>query len=166
MNKGKSFQICKYRFLEAFKRVKANKGAAGVDDQSIQEFEEKLKENLYKIWNRMSSGCYFPPEVKAVEIQKSGGGIRTLGIPTVGDRVAQMVAKIYLEPGVDPYFHEDSYGYRPRKSMKQALTRTRQRCWKYDWAIDLDIKGFFDNMDHELTMKAVERHTSEKRMLM
>jgi len=166
MDKRKSFQISKDKVLGAFKKVKANKGAAGVDDQSIKEFEEKLKDNLYKIWNRMSSGCYFPPGVKAVEMQKTGGGIRTLGIPTVGDRIAQMVAKMYLEPKVDPYFHEDSYGYRPRKSMKQALTKTRKRCWEYDWVIDLDIKGFFDNMDHELTMKALERHTDEKWILM
>lgn len=166
MDKRKSFQISKDKVLEAFKKVKANKGAAGVDEQSIQKFEEKLKSNLYKIWNRMSSGCYFPPGVRAVEMQKTGGGIRTLGIPTVGDRIAQMVAKIYLEPEVDPYFHEDSYGYRPRKSMKQALTKTRKRCWKYDWVIDLDIKGFFDNMDHELTMKALKCHTDEKWILM
>lgn len=166
MNKRKSFNISKYRVLEAFKKVKANKGAAGVDDQSVQEFEEDLKDNLYKIWNRMASGCYFPPEVRAVEIQKTEGGVRVLGIPTVGDRVAQMVTKIYLEPEVDPHFHEDSYGYRPKKSMEQALKKTRTRCWKYDWVIDLDIKGFFDNMDHELTMKALKRHTSEKWILM
>lgn len=166
MSKQKSFNISKYAYLEAFKKVKANKGAAGVDEQSIAEFEENLKDNLYKIWNRMSSGCYFPPEVKAVEIPKTDGGVRVLGIPTVADRTAQMVVKIYLEPSIDPWFHVDSYGYRPGKSMEQALTKTRKRCWQYDWAIDLDIKGFFDNMDHELTMKALTQHTNEKWILM
>jgi len=145
--------------LEAFQRVKANKGAAGIDDESLEAFEANLKNNLYKIWNRMSSGSYFPPPVKAVEIPKKSGGKRTLGVPTVADRVAQMVAKIYFEPTVEPYFHSDSYGYRPGKSAVDALAVTRKRCWKYDWVLEIDIKGLFDNIDHQLLMKAVRKHT-------
>ena len=145
--------------IEAFQRVKANKGAAGIDDESLEAFEANLKNNLYKIWNRMSSGSYFPPPVKAVEIPKKSGGKRTLGVPTVADRVAQMVAKIYFEPTVEPYFHPDSYGYRPGKSAVDALAVTRKRCWKYDWVLEIDIKGLFDNIDHQLLMKAVRKHT-------
>ena len=152
--------------MEAFKRVKANKGAAGVDDESILEFERDLKNNLYKIWNRMSSGSYFPPPVKTVEIPKADGKKRRLGIPTVSDRIAQMVAKIYLEPTIEPHFHPDSYGYRPGKSAIQALEVARKRCWKYDWLIDIDIKGFFDNIDHELMMRAVKKHTQEPWILL
>ncbi len=144
--------------MTAYKKVKANKGSAGIDGQSIEEFEKDLKGNLYKIWNRMSSGSYFPPPVKAVEIPKKTGGTRRLGIPTVGDRVAQMVAKMYLEPQVEPIFHEDSYGYRPNKSALDAVGQARQRCWKYDYVIELDIKGLFDNIDHELLMRAVRKH--------
>lgn len=166
MDKAKSFSIPKALIVEAFKHVKANKGAAGVDDESIRDFEKNLKDNLYKIWNRMSSGCYFPPAVKAVEIPKSDGRKRVLGIPTVADRVAQMVVKLYIEPAINHCFHQDSYGYRPGRSAHDALATTRQRCWKYDWVIDLDIKGFFDNMDHELTMKAVQHHVQEKWILM
>jgi len=146
--------------LKAFQRVKANKGAAGIDDESLEMFEADLKNNLYKIWNRMSSGSYFPPPVKAVEIPKKSGGQRILGVPTVADRVAQMVTKIYFEHQVEPIFHLDSYGYRPKKSAIDALTVTRQRCWKYDWVLEFDIKGLFDNIDHELLMKAVRKHTS------
>ena len=145
--------------IEAFQRVKANKGAAGIDDESLEAFEANLKNNLYKIWNRMSSGSYFPPPVKAVEIPKKSGGKRMLGVPTVADRVAQMVAKIYFEPTVEPYFHPDSYGYRPGKSAVDALAVTRKRCWKYDWVLEIDIKGLFDNIDHQLLMKAVRKHT-------
>ena len=159
MDKTKSYEISKHVVLEAFKRVKANKGAAGIDDESLEEFETNLKNNLYKIWNRMSSGSYFPPPVKAVEIPKKSGGKRVLGVPTVADRVAQMVAKIYFEPAVEPHFHPDSYGYRPGKSAHDALAVTRQRCWKYDWVLEFDIKGLFDNIDHELLMKAVCKHT-------
>lgn len=137
--------ISKSIVMEAYKSVKANKGAAGVDEETIQEFELDLKNNLYKIWNRMSSGSYFPPAVRTVEIPKADGKKRKLGIPTVSDRIAQMVVKIHLEPTIEPYFHPDSYGYRPRKSAIQALDIARKRCWKYDWVIDLDIKGFFDN---------------------
>ena len=159
MDKTKSYEISKHVVLEAFKRVKANKGAAGIDDESLEAFEANLKNNLYKIWNRMSSGSYFPPPVKAVEIPKKNGGKRVLGVPTVADRVAQMVAKIYFEPTVEPYFHPDSYGYRPGKSAADALAVTRQRCWKYNWVLEFDIKGLFDNIDHELLMKAVRKHT-------
>lgn len=167
LEKVKSFSISQASVLEAFKRVKANRGAAGIDDQSIRDFEKNLKDNLYKIWNRMSSGCYFPPPVKAVEIPKGNSGeVRTLGIPTVSDRVAQMVVKLHIEPEIDRCFHLDSYGYRPGKSAHQALAVTRKRCWDYDWVIDLDVKGFFDNMDHELTMKALRHHVSEKWILL
>ncbi|MDD2621087.1 MAG: group II intron reverse transcriptase/maturase [Syntrophomonadaceae bacterium] len=159
MNKAKPYEISKHVVVEAFQRVKANKGAAGIDDESLEKFEADLKNNLYKIWNRMSSGSYFPPAVKAVEIPKKSGGTRILGVPTVGDRVAQMVAKIYFEPQVEPYFHPDSYGYRPGKSAVDALTITRKRCWQYDWVLEFDIKGLFDNIDHELLMKAVHKHT-------
>lgn len=159
MDKTKSYEISKHIVLEAFQRVKANKGAAGIDDESLEAFEADLKNNLYKIWNRMSSGSYFPPPVKAVEIPKKTGGTRILGVPTVADRVAQMVAKIYFEPLVEPHFHPDSYGYRPGRSPIDALTVTRQRCWRYDWVLEFDIKGLFDNIDHELLMKAVRKHT-------
>lgn len=159
MNKAKPHDISKYAVLKAFEMVKKNQGAAGIDGQSIKEFEENLKDNLYKLWNRMSSGCYFPPPVRRVEIPKKGEGKRVLGIPTVADRVAQMVVKLYLEPMVEPHFHKDSYGHRPNKSAEAALGITRKRCWKYDWVIDMDIKGFFDNMDHEKVMSALEKHT-------
>ncbi|OPX90744.1 MAG: Group II intron-encoded protein LtrA [Pelotomaculum sp. PtaB.Bin104] len=160
MDKTKSYEISKQVVLEAFQRVKANKGAAGIDDESLEAFEANLKNNLYKIWNRMSSGSYFPPPVKAVEIPKKNGGKRILGVPTVADRVAQMVAKIYFEPQVEPHFHPDSYGYRPGKSAADALAITRRRCWRYNWVLEFDIKGLFDNIDHELLMKAVRKHTN------
>jgi len=162
MDEIKSFNISKALVLEAYHKVRANRGAAGIDEQSLKDFERNWEDNLYKIWNRMASGSYFPPPVKAVEIPKGNGGKRVLGVPTVADRVAQMVAKLYIEPSIDVCFHEDSYGYRPRKSAEQALAVTRERCWKYDWVIDLDVKGFFDNMDHDLTMKALKHHTEEK----
>lgn len=162
MNSAKPFDISKHKVWEAYKRVKANKGAAGVDDITMKDFEENLKGNLYKIWNRMSSGSYIPPAVRIVEIPKATGGMRQLGVPTVADRVAQMVAKIYLEPKVEPHFHQDSYGYRPNKSALDAVGIARQRCWRNDWVVDLDIKGFFDNLDHELVMRAVHKHTDEK----
>ena len=151
---------------EAWKRVKANHGAAGVDEESIADFEKDLKDNLYKIWNRMSSGCYFPPAVRAVGIPKKDGRVRLLGIPTVADRVAQMVAKMYFEPVLEPNFHQDSYGYRLRKSAIQAVEVTRRRCWKYDWVLEFDIKGLFDNIDHDLLMRAVRKHTDCKWMLL
>jgi RNA-directed DNA polymerase len=166
LSKAKPFSISKRVVLEAFKRVKSNQGAAGVDDESIAEFEQDLKNNLYKVWNRMSSGCYFPPPVREEEIPKDGGKKRKLGIPTVSDRVAQAVAKIYLEPKVEPHFHEDSYAYREGKSAVEAVGVARQRCWWYDWVVDLDIKGFFDNLDHELTLRAVRKHTDCKWLLL
>ena len=159
MKRAKPFNISKHAVFEAWQRVRANKGAEGVDAQTIAAFEENLKGNLYKIWNRMSSGSYFPPPVKTVAIPKKTGGERILGIPTVSDRVAQMVAKLYFEPLVEPHFHEDSYGYRPNKSAIQAIAVTRKRCWRYDWVLEFDIKGLFDNIEHELLMKAVRHHT-------
>lgn len=162
MDKTKSFQISKRQVLAAYKKVKANKGAAGIDQKTLAEFEKDLENNLYKIWNRMSSGSYFPPAVKAVEIPKKNGGTRVLGIPTVADRIAQMVVKIYFEPKVEPYFLEDSYGYRPKKSAIDAIAITRQRCWQYDWVLEFDIRGLFDNIDHDLLMKAVRKHTDSK----
>ena len=159
---SKPFLISKHSVLEAWRRVKANQGAAGIDDESIRDFERKLKDNLYRIWNRMSSGSYLPPPVKMVAIPKTGGGERKLGIPTVADRVAQMVVKMHLEPKVEPLFHPDSYGYRRFKSAHDAVGQARKRCWKYDWVLDLDIKGFFDNIPHELLMRAVRKHAKEK----
>jgi len=158
MAEAKPYTISKQVVWEAYQKVKANQGAAGVDGQSIEAFETDLKNNLYKIWNRMSSGSYFPPPVRLVEIPKASGGLRPLGIPTVADRVAQMVVKMHLEPLVEPCFHDDSYGYRPGRSALDAVATARQRCWRSDWVIDLDIKGFFDNLDHDLVMKAVRHH--------
>lgn len=158
-SQAKSFCISKKVVWEAYKRVKANKGAAGVDSESVEAFEENLKNNLYRIWNRMSSGTYFPPPVRSVSIPKKDGGTRYLGIPTVSDRVAQTVVKTYLEPVVEPSFHPDSYGYRPKKSALDAVGVARQRCWRNDWVIDLDIRGFFDNLDHALVMRAVGKYT-------
>ncbi|TYB83793.1 MAG: group II intron reverse transcriptase/maturase [Kosmotoga sp.] len=155
----RSYEIPKRVVLNAFKKVKQNKGAQGIDEESLEKFESRLNDNLYRIWNRMTSGSYFPPAVKAVEIGKKSGGKRLLGIPTVGDRVAQMVAKNYFEPLVEKHFHDDSYGYREGKSAIDAVRKTRQRCWKYDWVLEFDIKGLFDNIDHELLMKAVRKHT-------
>lgn len=166
MKRAKPFEISKKVVWEAWKRVKANHGAAGVDEESITDFEKGLKDNLYKIWNRMSSGCYLPPAVRTVGIPKKVGGERLLGIPTVADRVAQMVAKMYLEPVLEPYFHQDSYGYRAGKSAIQAIEVTRKRCWKYDWVLEYDIRGLFDNIDHDLLMRAVRKHTDCKWMLL
>jgi group II intron reverse transcriptase/maturase len=159
MDKAKPFDISKSEVWMAYKRVKANRGAAGVDDQTIAEFEKDLKNNLYRLWNRMASGSYMPSPVRRVDIPKGDGGTRPLGIPTVSDRIAQMVVKQYLEPSLEPVFHEDSYGYRPGRSAHDALAVARQRCWRHDWVLDLDIKGFFDNIDWELLMRAVRRHT-------
>src|SRR5499425_2729268 len=159
---GKPFDIEKKRVYEAYKAVKSNGGAAGVDGQTIEQFEADLKNNLYKIWNRMSSGSYFPPPVRAVSIPKKSGGQRILGVPTVADRVAQMVVKQVIEPDLDLVFLPDSYGYRPRKSALDAVGVTRERCWKYDWALEFDIKGLFDNIDHELLLRAVRKHVTCK----
>jgi RNA-directed DNA polymerase len=158
----KPFAIPKQLVWEAWRRVRANKGGAGVDEQSIEEFEADLRNNLYKIWNRMSSGSYFPPPVRAVEMPKPhGGGVRVLGIPTVGDRVAQTVVALQLEPRTEAIFHPDSYGYRPRRSAHGALRTCRQRCWQKDWVIDLDIQKFFDSVDHDLMVKAVGANTDQ-----
>lgn len=166
MHRAKQFVISESVVRAAFERVKANKGAAGVDEQSVEQFEQNLESNLYKIWNRMSSGTYFPPPVKGVEIPKSSGGIRTLGVPTVADRVAQMVVKLYLEPEVEPQFHPDSYGYRPNKSAHDAVAKATERCHHKWWVIDLDIKSFFDSLDHELMMKMVRLHTNSRWILL
>jgi RNA-directed DNA polymerase len=158
-DQAKSFQISKRVVWEAYKRVKANKGAAGVDAESIEDFEQDLRGNLYKLWNRMSSGTYFPPPVRLVSIAKKDGGERRLGVPTVSDRIAQTVVKMYLEPLVEPHFHLDSYGYRPGKSALDAVATPRQRCWRYEWLVDLDVRGFFDNLDWSLVMRAVRKYT-------
>ncbi|WP_213155405.1 group II intron reverse transcriptase/maturase, partial [Neochlamydia sp. AcF65] len=162
MSETKPFIISKILVMEAYKLVKANAGAAGIDQQTLEDFDRNLKSNLYKIWNRMSSGSYFPPPVKAVAIPKKSGGERILGIPTVSDRIAQMIVKLMFEPTVEPHFHQNSYGYRPNKSALDAVGITRQRCWKYDWVLEFDIKGLFDNIDHDLLMKAVRKHTDNK----
>jgi RNA-directed DNA polymerase len=159
LDKAKSWSIPKRWVWDAYKRVKENRGAAGVDNQSIEEFEADLKNNLYKLWNRMSSGSYLPPPVKRVQIDKRDGGKRLLGIPTVSDRIAQAVVKGYLEPELEKHFHPDSYGYRPGKSALDAVGVARKRCWRYDWALDLDIRAFFDSISHELLLKAVRKHT-------
>jgi len=160
VDKAKPFSIPKREVWEAFKRVKANQGAAGVDGQSILEFEADLSGNLYKLWNRLSSGSYFPPPVKRVMIPKrDGGGERALGIPTVADRIAQEVVRRYLEPILEPAFHADSYGYRPGKSAIDAVRKARERCWRYDYVLDLDIRSFFDSLDWALLLKAVRHHT-------
>jgi group II intron reverse transcriptase/maturase len=159
MNKTKPFIISKWDVVQAYQLVKANRGAGGVDHQSITDFEANLKGNLYKLWNRLSSGSYFPPPVKAVAIPKKTGGERILGIPTVSDRIAQMTIKLAFEPLVEPHFLTDSYGYRPNKSAIDAIGVTRQRCWKYNWVLEFDIKGLFDNIPHGLLLKAVDKHT-------
>ena len=166
MQQAKSFHIPKQLFFEAFQLVKKNRGSWGVDQQSIDDFETNLKGNLYKLWNRMSSGSYFPPPVRAVAIPKKSGGTRILGIPTVSDRIAQAVVRMVFEPCVEPIFKEDSYGYRPNRSALDAVGITRKRCWKWDWVLEFDIKGLFDNIDHELLMKAVRKHTNQRWVLL
>jgi len=161
VTQAKPFPITKAQVWEAYKRVKANHGGAGVDAQSLAEFDEDLEDNLYKLWNRLASGSWMPPPVKRVEIPKAGGGVRPLGIPTVADRIAQTVVKQALEPELERHFHPDSYGYRPGKSAHQAIGQARQRCWRFDWVVDLDIKGFFDAIDWDLMMRAVRHHTQE-----
>lgn len=147
---------------QAYKRVRANKGSAGVDAISMEQFDADLSKHLYKLWNRMASGSYFPPPVKEVEIPKKDGKIRKLGIPTISDRVGQMVVKMYLEPRLEKVFSPNSFGYRPHKSAHQALRQVRENCWKTDWVIDLDIKGFFDNIDHAKLILAIENHVPER----
>lgn len=159
VSKTKPLAISKRAVWEAYRQVKENRGAAGVDRQSLEDVEQDLANNLYKLWNRLASGSYFPPPVLAVEIPKAQGGMRRLGIPTVADRIAQTVGKQAVEPGVEPYFHPDSYGYRPGKSALQAVGITRERCWRYDYLLELDIKGLFDAIDHTLLVRAVNHHT-------
>lgn len=154
----KPFHIPKALVWEAFKRVKANGGAAGVDEESIEVFESKLSGNLYKLWNRLCSGSYFPPPVRGVPIPKKSGGVRMLGVPTVADRVAQTVVKVVLEPVLEPLFHRDSFGYRPGRSALDAVALVRRRNWEYNWVVEFDIKGLFDNIDHQLMLKAVRKH--------
>jgi len=166
VGKAKPFGISKRMVWEAFKQVKANGGAAGVDAVSIAEFEEDLSNNLYRLWNRMASGSYMPPPVKRVDIPKGDGGFRPLGVPTVGDRIAQTVVKRFLEPILEPVFHDDSYGYRPGRSAHGALEVARRRCWRHDWVLDLDIKSFFDSVDWELLMRAVRHHTDRRWVLL
>ena len=162
MTETKPFNVSKRAVVTAYEKVKANKGTYGVDEQSIEDFEKNLKNNLYKIWNRMSSGSYIPQPVRAVAIPKKSGGTRLLGIPTIEDRIAQTVVKLYFEPEVEPMFYEDSYGYRPNKSSIQALEITRKRCWRKDWVLEFDIKGLFDNIRHDILMKMVRKHTNEE----
>ncbi|MCA1680648.1 MAG: group II intron reverse transcriptase/maturase [Actinobacteria bacterium] len=163
----KPFVIPKLMVWEAYRRVAANKGAAGVDGQTLEQFEADLRGNLYKIWNRMSSGSYFPPPVRAVEIPKPhGDGVRVLGVPTIADRVAQTVVAMYLEPRAEFRFHPDSYGYRPKRSAHDALAACRQRCWKHDWAIDLDVQKFFDEVPWDLVVKAVQTVTDSPWVLL
>lgn len=154
----KPFVIPKQCVWDAFQAVKANGGASGVDHESIAQFETRLKDNLYKLWNRLSSGSYFPQPVKGVPIPKKSGGVRLLGVPTVSDRVAQTVVKGILEPLLEPVFHNNSYGYRPGRSALDAIGLVRRRCWEYDWVIEFDIQGLFDNIDHELLMRALQKH--------
>jgi len=159
-SKDKPFEVSKRAVWEAYQKVKANAGAPGVDGCSVEEFEADLKNNLYKIWNRLSSGSYFPPPVRAVPIpKKTGGGLRILGVPTVADRIAQTVVAMQLEPRVERIFHSDSYGYRPARGPLDAVEVCRRRCWEADWVLDLDIRSFFDSCPHDLIVKAVEANT-------
>lgn len=166
MSEAKPFEISKREVWHAFKKVKRNKGAAGVDGQTIAGYEEELKDNLYKLWNRMSSGSYFPPAVRVVEMPKDTGGTRKLGISNVADRIAQTVATSRLVALLDPLFHPDSYAYQAGKSALDAVAKARQRCWENDWVIDLDIKGFFDTIDWELLLRAVNKHVKEKWLIL
>jgi group II intron reverse transcriptase/maturase len=166
-SQSKSFDIEKQLVWEAYRAMAANKGAPGVDEVTLGQFESDLKNNLYKIWNRMSSGSYFPPPVRAVEIPKPhGGGVRVLGVPTIADRVAQTVVAKYLEEVAEPRFHPDSYGYRPRRSAHDALAACRERCWRYDWVIDLDVAKFFDTVPWGLVIKAVKAVTDSPWVLL
>jgi RNA-directed DNA polymerase len=160
-NETKSVPISREMIWAAYKKVKANKGSGGVDNVSMEEFDAERSKHLYKLWNRMASGCYFPPPVKEVEIGKPDGGTRKLGIPTIADRVGQMAIRDYIETRLEKIFHPNSYGYRPGRSAHQALASVRENCWKYDWVIDLDIKGFFDNIPHDKLMLAVDKHVPE-----
>jgi len=160
-NETKSIPISRTMVWEAYKKVRANKGSAGVDAISMETFDANRSKHLYKLWNRMASGSYFPPAVKEVEIPKKDGSIRKLGIPTISDRVGQMVIKMFIEPRLEKEFSPNSYGYRPHRNAHQALKAVRENCWKTDWVIDLDIKGFFDNINHDKLMLAIEKHIPE-----
>lgn len=166
MSKTKSFSISRRLVSMAYQKVRSNNGSGGVDGVSLETFHKESSGHLYRLWNRMSSGSYIPPPVKLQEIPKKGGGLRPLGVPTIADRIAQTVVRGLLEPGLEQIFHQDSYGYRPGKSAVAALSRTRERCWKFNWVVDLDIKGYFDNIPHDLLMKAVRRHCQERWMLL
>lgn len=162
MTSAKPFEISKRRVLEAYRHVRANQGAAGIDDESIEMFEANLSRNLYRLWNRMASGSYFPPPVRQVEIaKKSGNGTRVLGIPTVADRIAQQVVKARIEGELEGLFHPDSYGYRPNKSAADAVAVTRERCWKYDWCVEFDIRRAFDELDWDLMRRAIRKHVKD-----
>jgi RNA-directed DNA polymerase len=163
---GKSFDIPKRLVWEAWLRVQENDGAAGPDGVSVAQFAGCVEDGLYKLWNRMSSGSYFPGPVRAVEIPKGNGGVRVLGIPNVIDRVAQTAMAMWLEPGLEKLFHPDSYGYRPGRSPHDALRVCRQRCWSSDWVIDMDIKAFFDSVSWDLMLRAVAQQTDQKWILM
>ncbi len=166
MKTAKPFEISKQLVMDAWKEVKSKRGSGGVDKESLEDFERNLKPNLYRIWNRMVSGSYFPPAVKGVPIPKKSGGTRLLGVPTVGDRVAQTVVKMVLEPMLEPVFSENSFGYRPGRSAHDAIAVTRKRCWERDWVVEFDIKGLFDNINHELLIKALRRHCDCKWILL
>lgn len=166
MGETKPFVISKALVWEAYRRVKANKGAAGVDGQTLEMFDVDLSRDLYRIWDRMSSGSYFPPAVKAVPIPKKSGGERILGVPTVSDRIAQTAVTLVLEPILEPVFHDDSYGYRRAKSAHDALAVTRKRCWERNWVLEYDIRGLFDNIDHALLLKALRHHCDERWVLL
>jgi RNA-directed DNA polymerase len=159
---GKPFDVSKAEVWDAWVKVRGNQGAAGVDGVSVAAFEQDLENNLYRVWNRMASGTYFPPEVKAVAIPKAGGGTRVLGVPTVGDRVAQTVVAAHLSARVEPVFHPDSYGYRPGRSALDAVAACRERCWKYDWVVEFDIRRFFDTVPHDKVVACVQAHTDAR----
>jgi RNA-directed DNA polymerase len=166
LEQAKPFAISKRQVWEAYKRVRANGGSAGVDGQSLEAFETDLAGNLYRLWNRLASGSYFPPPVRRVEIEKRGGGVRPLGIPTVADRIAQAVVKAELEPELEKHFHPDSYGYRPGRSALDAVGQARERGWRYDWVLDLDVRAYFDSIDHQLLLRALGKHTDSRWVLL
>jgi RNA-directed DNA polymerase len=166
MSTPKPFEISKQIVWEAWQCVRRNAGSFGVDKESIEDVEKDLKGNLYKLWNRMSSGSYLPPAIRGVDIPKKQGGTRRLGIPTVLDRVAQATAKLWLEPKIEPQFHNNSFGYRPCRSAHDAIELTKRRCWEHPWVLEYDIKGMFDNIPHDLIMKALRHHIEEKWVLL